>query len=373
MTEITADVTVVGAGVFGLTLALALEARGARVQVVEKAHIGAGASGGILGALMPHVPEQWNPKKQFQFEALSQLEAYTQALEAKTGLETGYARQGRLIPLTTEHELKHALERQENAATLWKTKEKIYQFQHITASGISYWLNSDTAPYGVVHDTLAAKLTPYKYLSALATAIKGEIKEHAGQTKTLAPQHIKTESGLSAYGQKTVVTAGYETFELLAPLLPKKLGTGIKGQASLLELAQALPEPLPPVIYHDGVYVVAHDAKTVAVGSTSERDWLTPDVDPNITDYLDKARAFCPALEDAKLIRHWAGIRPRARKREPALGEIPGHKGLYVMTGGFKISFGIAHLLAEAMADMVLELEPTVNLPEVFRLEHHLS
>ena len=61
--------------------------------------LGAGASGGLLGALMPHMPDRWNAKKQFQFDALVSLEAEIAALEAATGLSAGYSRSGRLMPL----------------------------------------------------------------------------------------------------------------------------------------------------------------------------------------------------------------------------------------------------------------------------------
>jgi glycine oxidase len=45
------------------------------------------------------------------------------------------------------------------------------------------------------------------------------------------------------------------------------LGGPVKGQAALLD-ADA-PADLP-LVYHDGVYVIAHDDGHVAVGSTSE-------------------------------------------------------------------------------------------------------
>lgn len=49
------DVTVRGAGIFGLSIAWALVQRGARVQIVDPFGAGAGSSGGIVGALAPHV------------------------------------------------------------------------------------------------------------------------------------------------------------------------------------------------------------------------------------------------------------------------------------------------------------------------------
>ena len=60
------DVTVRGGGIFGLACAWACAQRGARVRLIEARAIGAGSSGGLVGALSPHVPEQWNAKKQFQ-------------------------------------------------------------------------------------------------------------------------------------------------------------------------------------------------------------------------------------------------------------------------------------------------------------------
>ncbi|MGA0778753.1 MAG: FAD-dependent oxidoreductase, partial [Gemmobacter sp.] len=52
----TADVAVMGGGIMGLAVAWALCRRGARVRVIEARRIGAGASGGVVGALVPHRP-----------------------------------------------------------------------------------------------------------------------------------------------------------------------------------------------------------------------------------------------------------------------------------------------------------------------------
>ena len=64
------DVTVRGGGIFGLLVAWACLKRGASVRLVESRAIGAGSSGGLVGALAPHVPENWNDKKAFQFDSL---------------------------------------------------------------------------------------------------------------------------------------------------------------------------------------------------------------------------------------------------------------------------------------------------------------
>ena len=95
----TADVTVMGGGIFGLACAHACARRGARVRLIEARAIGAGASGGVVGALAPHVPENWNPKKAFQLDSLLMAEAYWADVAEVSGIDPGYARTGRLQPL----------------------------------------------------------------------------------------------------------------------------------------------------------------------------------------------------------------------------------------------------------------------------------
>ncbi|MGO7515517.1 FAD-dependent oxidoreductase, partial [Rhizobium ruizarguesonis] len=81
----------------GLWAAVHAERRGIRTLIADDGRLGEGASGGLLGALMPHMPDRWSEKKQFQFDALVSLEAEITALEAETGLSAGYNRSGRLI------------------------------------------------------------------------------------------------------------------------------------------------------------------------------------------------------------------------------------------------------------------------------------
>ena len=64
------DLTIMGAGIFGLSIAWAAALRGAKVRVIESRWVGAGSSGGPVGSLSPHVPEAWNAKKAFQLDSL---------------------------------------------------------------------------------------------------------------------------------------------------------------------------------------------------------------------------------------------------------------------------------------------------------------
>ena len=101
-------------------------------------------------------------------------------------------------------------------------------------------------------------------------------------------------------------------------------------------------------------------------GSTSENSYDHAGVDGLLDDVIARARALCPALQNAPVLERWAGIRPRARSRAPLLGDWPGRPGHFVLNGGFKIGFGMAPVLAGLIADLVLDGQD--RIPEGFRL-----
>ncbi|MBF9058875.1 FAD-dependent oxidoreductase, partial [Rhodobacterales bacterium HKCCSP123] len=111
-----ADIRVFGAGIFGLSIAWACARRGASVEVIDPNGIGAGSSGGLVGALAPHVPENWNIKKQVQFESLDGAEAFWSEVAEAGGEDPGYARSGRLQPLADDAALALARAREGSAA-----------------------------------------------------------------------------------------------------------------------------------------------------------------------------------------------------------------------------------------------------------------
>ena len=94
----THDLTIRGAGIFGLSIAWEAVQRGAKVQIIDPGGAGAGASGGVVGALQPHTPDRWNAKKQFQLESLLMAEAFWRSVDKISGISSGLARVCRVQP-----------------------------------------------------------------------------------------------------------------------------------------------------------------------------------------------------------------------------------------------------------------------------------
>lgn len=371
----TRDVVIAGAGIFGLAIAYAAIKSGMAVTVLEKARVGAGSSGGVLGALMPHMPARWNPKKEFQFQALLSLEDRIRQLEEETGLACQYRRCGRILPLTTPDKLEHHLERAEESRQCWRPEETGFSYTVEAAGSRSDWLSAAAAPFGIVYETLAARISPRAYLAALAEFVKknGSLEEGVevtgyddeSGTVHLAGGHEPIRT------RQLVISGGFSAFDLIEKLTGERIGRGEKGQALLLEGAGLEDRP---AIYCDGLYVVPHGDGTVAVGSTSDRhfqdDVPTPD---RSRELIERATAFCPRLKGRAVLSEWAGIRPRCNKRDPLTGRLPGFRTTYAATGGFKISFGIAHLVADGMVAEMTGQPARHPLPATFRPEHHFG
>ena len=85
---------------------------------------------------------------------------------------------------------------------------------------------------------------------------------------------------------------------------------------------------------------------------------------------IDKARLTAPVLAGAPVIERWAGLRPKAVGRDPMVGRHPDHANLSLMTGGFKVSFGLAHALSRAVLDEIeggaLDVPPSFTVPAHF-------
>ncbi len=337
------DLTVRGGGIFGLSVAWEAARRGARVRLIETVAIGAGASGGLVGALAPHVPETWNEKKQFQLESLLACDAFFASASAASGLPTGYGRTGRLQPIADEGAVALAQQRGEGAARLWQGQA---EWRVIRATGAAH--EPFSASGYLIHDTLTARLHPRMAAAALAAAIQAKGGEVLlGEAPAQGPVIWATG------------TAGLAD---LSASLGRSTGGGVKGQAA------SLGADLGPVpqLFVDGLHIVPHGDGTVAVGSTSEHQWQDDrSTDAQLDALIDRARIALPALQHAPVLDRWAALRPRARTRAPVLGPWPGRPGHFIANGGFKIGYGMAAKVAQVMVDLVLEGRDAV--PDGFR------
>jgi glycine oxidase len=371
------ELLIVGGGIMGLWAAVHAEWLGIKTLLVDSAGLGSGASGGLLGALMPHMPDKWSEKKQFQFDALAVLESDIAALEAATGLSAGYRRSGRLIPLPKPHLRKIALGHSQDAETHWHHGERRFHWQVLDAAPVDGWIDPVAGTSGFVFDTLAARVAPRALVKALAAFLAKA--KHVRLVEGMEVESIDPDGGIATTFEGTIhfgrciLSAGHRSFPILDGLTPGRhstLGQPVKGQAALLK---ADIDAGLPVIFRDGLYIVPHEGGLVAVGSTSENRFDDPaSTDGQLDDLLAAARTMAPVLAGAEVVERWAGLRPKAIDRDPMVGAHPDHPRLIALTGGFKVSFGLAHRLAEVAVREAAEIPCSFKLPQGFALSNHI-
>ncbi|MFB7145855.1 NAD(P)/FAD-dependent oxidoreductase [Agrobacterium deltaense] len=369
---------IVGGGIMGLWAAVKAERLGIDTLLVEADRPGGGASGGLLGALMPHMPDRWSDKKQFQFDALVALEKEIALLEAETGLSAGYRRSGRIIPLPRPH-LRAIAERHErDALENWVSGERRFHWHVGDRPSVAGWVDDAAGEAGFVFDTLAARVSP-RAMIALLSAFLGKAR-HVRLAEGCRVLSLDADAGRAVLSSgdavsfgHVIVANGHGSFPLIRDALGLEagvaLGQAVKGQAALLDAAA---DPAMPVVFLNGLYIVPHEDGTVAIGSTSEDCFSDPfSTDEKLEKLLADASAVVPLLIRAPVLERWAGLRPKAVGRDPMVGTISGHPKLVALTGGFKVSFGLAHFLADAALQTVCGHTPVI--PSGFHLQQHVS
>ena len=358
------DLLVVGGGVFGLWTARRAVEAGMSVRLVEARRIGAGASGGVLGALTAHAPDRWDEKKEFQLRALAELPGEVARLEEETGRSCGYRRTGRVMPIRSDAFAAQVERRREGALKHWAPHDPSFVYERrafdAVAPALAGWLDPHAAPKGVVFDGLAARIAPRAYLASLQASLQGSADVAEG-TRFLRMERgaALLDNGDRVAAGHVALAAGFEVFALHPELTP--LGAprgGVKGRSARFRLPGFEDRAL---LYEDGTYVAPHDDGSVAVGSTDEKDWAGPDADPfeegrkadGDDAFLTRAAALCPALNGVTPLERWAGVRPKARSRAPLIGPVEDSGRLWVAGGGFKIGFGVAHRLAASLVERI--------------------
>ncbi|MGI2031418.1 NAD(P)/FAD-dependent oxidoreductase [Rhizobium panacihumi] len=369
------ELLIIGGGVMGLWAAVKAERLGIPTILVEAGGLGQGASYGLVGALMPHLPDKWNDKKQFQFDALVTLEGEVARLEAETGVSCGYNRCGRLIPLPKPHLIDIARRHSHDAETQWLAGDRQFHWHVLEKTPHPEWLDASIGEAGVVHDTLAGRASPRRFGAALAAALKQarhiRIIENNGVARLSGDQAILADGSRITFGH-AIVANGHQAFPLLEKLgapMPRPLGMPVKGQSALLKANVDIDLP---VIFLKGLYIVPHEGGTVAIGSTSEEVFAHPSsTDEQLDMLIARARDMSPMLANAPVVERWAGLRPKAIDRDPMIGRHPDHARILSLAGGFKVSFGLAHKLADAVLDALAGR--TMDVPPSFLLENHLT
>ena len=395
------NVIVIGAGVIGLSVALAAQARGVRVQVIDRIGPAAGASAGNAGAfaftdifplasprilrqapkwlldplgplsvppryalkIAPWMLRFWRASWPAQVRASTKAQTAMMALSkaalepflAQVGLEPMLRREGQLQVYEGEREFTDSLPG-------WAARaEEGIAFQHLRGGEIATVQPGLDARF--THATFTpgwySISDPKDYTLALAERFRaggGEII--IAEAQQLVAGGLETSSGILK--GRIVLAAG-----AFSHLLARTAGVKIP-----LETERGYNTTLPTnafdlrcqITFGGHGFVVSKLSSGLRVGGAVELGGLH--LPPNYARadaMLTKAARFLPGLKTTGGVQ-WMGFRPSLPDSLPALGPLPGRPDVICAFGHGHLGLTQSAGTAEIIADLLTGKPPAIDL-----------
>jgi glycine oxidase len=345
----TWDVIIIGGGIIGLSLAIALRKRGATVLVVERGEPGREAShaaGGMLVDCPLETPAALQP---LAVASARMYPEFAHELHVESGVNVDMRDQGTILFPPPQH---------------------VHERPGFTLSSLL------PASLAELEPPLAASDRPAFYLkersvdpraltaAAIKTAKNRGVDFSSGDPVTAVNLCDGQSTGVTTtkttFGASRVVNCAGAWSGQIAPA-PHALPTRpVKGQ--MLCLAMPSRTLLKHVIRSPKVYLIPRSDGRLLVGATVEEAGFDKRTDPATIQRLHRAAvALVPRLADARILEDWAGLRPGTPDSLPILGATftPGY---YVATGHFRDGILLAPITAEVMTAVLESRQPEHDL-----------
>ncbi|HWR76298.1 MAG TPA: glycine oxidase ThiO [Thiobacillus sp.] len=350
-----ASTLILGAGVSGLSTALALLKHGYDVTLLDRGAVGGESSwagGGILSPLLP-----WDYPEPLSRLALRSMAAYADwvaDIEARSGRIAEYWQCGMRVLEAT----------QADTSLAWcKAHGLTAQLMH-TNTGDSLWL-PDIAQ--VRNPRLVAAL------HAAVVQLGGVIREHCPAAGVLTQDGRVTavQTAADTFPADSVVLATGAWSGLgLAGLAATPQIRPIRGQMLLFKLE---PGVLDTILYRNGLYLIPRRDGHVLVGSTLEDVGFDKSTDAATRRRLHSdATELLPALAAVQPVQHWAGLRPGSPDNIPIIDRHPDFDNVFVNTGHFRYGVTLAPASAELLVDLMEGKAPALD-PAPYRWQAALE
>lgn len=347
----TWDVIVIGGGIIGLSLAIALRKRGATVLVVERGEPGREASHAAGGMLVDFFTETPEPLQPLATAGARMYPEFAHELEVESEMKVDLRDQGTILfpslepaqpigltfsPLPSQwFDQREPALADTNRPALY-LKERSVDPRAITSAALKTAKNR-----GVDFssgDVVTAVHLADGYASGVVTA----------KTSFLASKVVNCAGAWS--GQIMLGQNGPRPF----PTRP------VKGQ--MLCLIMPTRDLIRHVIRSPEAYLIPRSDGRLLVGATVEEAGFDKRTVPSTIQRLHQsALKLVPKLKDARILEDWAGLRPGTPDNLPILGPTA-TPGYYVATGHFRDGILLAPITAQIMADVIEGRQPEYNL-----------
>lgn len=377
----TWDVIIVGGGIIGLSLSIALRKRGATVLVVERGEPGREASH-AAGGMLVDCPLETKPALQALASASARMyPEFAHEIELESGMKVDLRIQGTILFLSKEHIGSPVLtgpqmrptaisqaELEQLEPALRKVSVDRSEFESFREE---FKINANTDQIETFFKAIRGRalllkersVDPRALTAAAWKAAKNRGVDFSSGDEVIAVNISDgTATGVNAkkstfHSAKVVNCAGAWSGQILPHAFPTR---PVKGQ--MLCLAMPSRDLLTHVVRSPDVYLVPRSDGRLLVGATVEEAGFDKRTDADTIQRLHLvALALVPELRNAKILESWAGLRPGTPDALPILGATA-TPGYYVATGHFRDGILLAPITADVMAAVIEGCQPDYGL-----------
>ena len=338
---------IIGGGIIGLSLAIALRKRGATVLVVERGEPGREASY-AAGGMLVDCPLETPPVLQELATASARLyPEFAHELELESGMKVDLRDRGTILFPSPEH----------------AERDLKFVGSHPFPCPVHELEPALTQPHGPALYLKERSVDPRALTSAAWNAAKhrgGDFSSGDEVSSVIFTQGRATgveTTKTTFHAAKIVNCAGAWSGQIPPHAFPTR---PVKGQ--MLCLIMPSRDLLKHVIRSPKAYLIPRSDGRLLVGATVEEAGFDKRTDLATIQRLHKtAIELVPQLAGAKILESWAGLRPGTPDALPILGATS-TPGYYVATGHFRDGILLAPITAEVMAAVIEGRTPEHDL-----------
>ena len=339
------DTIIVGGGIIGLSLSIALRKRGGTVLVVERGEPGREASYAAGGML---VENGWETPAVLQPLATASARMYPEfakELEFESGVHVDLRDQGTIVFLSSEHPQERQFTLDLSPASLGELEPALGE-----AKGPAVYFEERSV------DPKALSAAAWK--SAKHHGVDFSSGDEVKAVLVTKGRATGVETKTTTFHAARIVNcAGAWSGQIGPHTFPTR---PVKGQ--MLCLLMPSRTLLKHVVRSPEAYLIPRSDGRLLVGATVEEAGFDKRTDmETIQSFHRVALDLVPQLRNGKILEDWAGLRPGTPDALPILGATA-TPGYYVATGHFRDGILLAPITAEVMAAVIEGRTPEHDL-----------